>query len=371
MSKRKSPGIEAKEKFEKKLKNLVGTTLSETEKIQIIQLMQEFNTIHPKFFQNRDMDEFLNSEIKIIKVQKVGASKTAITNKNDHEIIFDYILSNGKNFTIGISYKDGQAQTVQSWSSNETWETIFKKVQKKYIENICRLVVQLSNIQAREVTDKYFIGSTIHLKPLDNPIHKKEEKRHKEIIQEFRENIRNSYPTESTDYIDNVIENIQEKKKLENQLDKYVNKILKINPELLHYIIFGDKKESCLFYYRKLKDRDFHSISDLFEEKGKQLFLCGLGKYSAVKKLTDCIRVSVRYPYPQTSVTNQQMQYLVIWNANKGLHNIDIFNNQQILADGKFVPYYEFKRKHPDYGEFTTVNKVTKRENYNFSQSRL
>ena len=72
MSKRKAPGIEAEEKFEKKLKNLVGTTLSETEKIQIIQLMQEFNTIHPKFFQNRDMDDFLNSEIKIIKVQKVG-----------------------------------------------------------------------------------------------------------------------------------------------------------------------------------------------------------------------------------------------------------------------------------------------------------
>ena len=369
MPKRKAPGIEAEEKFEKKLQNVVGSILTENEKLQIIELMKEFNTVHHDFFKNRDINGFLHSDIKIIKVQKVGANKTAITNKNDHEIIFDYKLSNGKNFTIGISYKDGQAQTIQSWSSNETWETIFKKIPKHYIENICRVVVELSNIQAREVNDKYFIGSTIHLKPLEHPFHSKikpgvEEK----MIQEYREKCRTIYPTEDTVYIDSVLKNIQEKKKLEYQLDKYVNKLLKINPNLLHYIIFGDKEESCLLYYRKVEERDFHSISDLFKEKGKQLFICGKGRNSAVRKLTDCISVSVRYPYPETSVTNQRMQYLVIWNLNPGVHNIDIYNSQQILVNGKYIPYYEFKKKHKDYHQYTKLHKNTKKEIFNFIQ---
>ena len=371
-----APGDKAEGNFKNRLVKIVGTILTSTEKNSIITLMEQFNTIYPNFYKKEDIERFHNETIKIIDVKKVGSTKSSEfkTKKNDIRIDTDFILSNQKKFSIGISFKKGTAQTVQSWSSIETWEYIFQvtKTKKHYLKNVLNVLLKLTKIHA-ENTENLFIGSTIHLSPLDTTYEEKY-KKNKDTTKKLKKIIQESQKREETDnteYFQNFIETIEEEKELQYQLNKYMNKILEKNELLFHTILFGDPNEQCLLYYAEKKNeiKNFHRISDLFNDLGNELFICGTKshRYSVLKKLKNRINVSERYVYPCSTSSNNSNQYLVVWNNDIEKKDYIIRNNHDLLEHAEprkpFLTYSQFKKKYhdsPKYLNFTNLQKFFK-----------
>ena len=373
-----APGDKAEGSFKNRLLPLIHTILTSSEKNNIIMVMEQFNTIYPNYYKKEDIERFHHSTIKIIDVKKVGSTKSSEfkTKKNDIRIDTDFILSNHKKFSIGISFKKGTAQTVQSWSSIDTWEYIFQvtKTRKHYLKNILKVLLKLTKIQA-ENTENLFIGSTIHLSPLDITYEEKY-KKNKKIIKKITKTILNPQKKEETDnteHFQNFIETIEDEKELQYELNKYMNKILEKNELLFHTILFGDPNEQCLLYYSEKKNeiKNFHRLSDLFNDLGNELFICGTvnHRYSALKKLKNRINVSERYVYPCSTSSNNSNQYLVLWNNDIHQHDYIIRNNNDILEHAdprrKFITYFQFREKYqdcPEYLNFTNLQKFFKKK---------
>ena len=380
-----APGDIAEGNFKKRLSPIINSTLTTSEKNNIIMVMEQFNTIYPKFYTQDDINRFQNSTIQITAVEKVGSTKSSEfkTKKNDIRIDTNFTLSSGKKFSIGISFKKGTAQTVQSWSSIETWEYIFQvtKTKKHYLQNILKVLLKLTKNHA-ENTNNLFIGSTFHLSPLDNTYEKKyndsnkiDRKLKKKILSEHSH--QQSGDIDNTIHFQNLIDSIEEEKKLQYELNKYMNKILEKNELLFHTILFGDPKEQCLLYYSERdKIKNFHHLSDLFDDIGKELFICGTKNHihSAIRKLTNKINVSERYVYPCSTSSNNSNQYLVVWNNDIHKKNYSISDNKNLLENAEprksFLTYYDFKKKYseyPHYPEYLNFNKLQSFYKKNFN----
>lgn len=374
MVKLSAPGDKAEEKFCAKLQPMVGKTLTDNEKKILIFTMKKFNEMNKNYFSESDIERIKNSTISITEIIKVGSKKSSNikTKKNDIKIITDFKLNNNKYFFFGISYKYRQARTIQSWSNINTWETIFNKehTPKHYIENLLKILTKITENQARN-SDYYFLGSTIHLKPLDK--HYKEyfndmEEYENEILK-MKNKWSARYPTEHTKYIDRISNRIRDDKKLKYQLNKYFNKILRNEPHMFHYILFGEEEEQCLFYYRENTNISFSTLQDLFDQIGEQLFISGPpnNQYAALIKLRDKIEVVPNYVYPSISASNNSVQYLVIWNNERGSSNRKFYTSQELFVNGNFIPYYEFRRKRPSPPEMLNFTKLKKYYNDEFS----
>lgn len=368
------PGEKAEENFCRKLQPIIGKPLTEDEKKILLLVMKRFNKIHTDYFSENDMKRMLSSDIIITEITKVGSKKSSNikTKKNDIKITTNFRLENHKYLFFGISYKFGQARTIQSWSNIDTWETIFQKEKtpKHYIENVLKILTKITENHARN-SEFYFLGSTLHLKPLEKSYKEyfKDNEEYDYEILRMRNQWSTKYPTEHTKYINRISNRIQDDKKLKYQLNKYFNKILKKDPSILHYLLFGEKEEQCLFYYRENIDTPFQTLQDFFNEMKEQLFIAGppIDENSVLKKLTDKIEVVPNYVYPTLSASNNYTQYLVIWNNEKNSSHRTYYLSKELFENGDYIPYYEFRRKKPSPPEILNFIRLKKYYNDEFS----
>lgn len=369
-----APGDKMEETFCEKLQPIIGKSLTESEKKILIFIMKQYNKIHPNYFKEQDFYKLLESDVYITEITKVGSIKSSNlkTKKNDIKIVTNFKLENHKYLFFGISYKYRQARTIQSWSNIDTWERIFQKEKtpKHYIENLLKILIKITENHAKN-SEYYFLGSTIHLKPLEKSYKEyfKEIEEYEDEILKMKEEWTTRYPTEHTKYIDRISNRIREDKKLKYQLNKYFNKILKKEPSMLHYLLFGDKEEQCLFYYRENKESSFLTLKDFFNEMGDQLFIAGASdnNYSALKKLTDKVEVVPNFVYPSLSASNNSVQYLVIWNNERGSHNRKFYISRELFENGDYIPYYDFRRKKPSPPEILNFTRLKKYYSTEFS----
>lgn len=349
------PGEKAERDFSERLQKLTRKDyfLTDIEKRKLIQVMKNFNLIYPGHFPEYLMEEIKNkSDFKIVKIEKVGSTKDGPTKKNDILLTTNLPYRKGF-FSFGISYKNGESQTIQSWSSIQTWKTIFSKGRKvseyTILSNITHLLSEITEEHAKR-TDYYSIGSTIHLQPMNQQISYLTSDYLGNIERTLSKNKAIDEILNSEHRIGNEFKNaITSEKKKQMELVTYINKILVENETIFHYILFGDKNENCIFYYKDLnipfEDRKiFSTMSDFFEDYGDRLFYAGNldGEYSALKFLKNKINVTIRYVYTTRTTENKGCEFLVAWKNNRDSSGCDIFTNSDLLQYGKFVSFLQF-----------------------------
>lgn len=375
----KNPGGIHEYNFCKRLQPLKQKPLSIPEKYFIILILDEMNKIYPNFFPKSDFQKILDFPLQFTKISHCGG----IGQKADIMLSTNYKFKNDKPLEIGISYKYKKAPTIQSWTSNESWENIFRKTREKkqILKNITDFLLEISNLKAQDQSSPLFIGSTILVTPNEEDFFEKTKDK-SEIDKIIKKYIPNE-KTENTSYVQFIVKNLKLKNILQYQLNKYFNKILEKNPQILHYFLFGEPEGNCFLYYRDngLDTSDFSSFSQFINHLGDQLFFCGISeslgliqklknisdmsnneiifhflsssrgknnKYilTAIDKLKNRITITPRFIYPETSRSQQRMDCLVVWD-NQHSRDIMIASPRDLQIYGKYTPYYEFRKKNP------------------------
>jgi transcriptional regulator of heat shock response len=275
-------------------------------------------------------------------------------------------------FSFGISYKDGEAQTIQSWSSIDTWRRIFSNQESNSSSNnscesilaeVTRLLVEITTKHSEIKTDYYSIGSTIHLQPLNKEIN---------ILPSLDETIKENLNEIEKKEVRELKNNIRSENEAEMDLTRYINNILIENNSIFHYILFGIKTENCLFYYKDLKinyneRKKFRTIRDLFEDLGGRLYYAGdiYSDFSALKLLRNKIKVVPRYVYATRTPENKKIEFLVAWKPNnqtisKGCY---IEKNEDLLANGSFLPFHRFESYNLSKLNYENLRNYFQREN--------
>jgi hypothetical protein len=369
-------GDVAEENFNLALQGITKKPFTQSEKTIFITTLKEFNKVYPNHFTNALITAIKNkNDFGITKVEKVGSTKSEKTKKNDILLTTNLKDPNTKkDFKFGISYKFGDAQTVQSWSTINTWRDIFRENQLK---NITTILKKITTLHADAEQD-YSVGSTIHLQPLKthySMLYKNNKQIIRHIKRQFRggniESSENFQDSES--YVNFMTDNLDQQEDLNYELNKYVNNVLKNYPQIFHYILFGDKNENCIFYYneREGDDTSFKNIGEMFERLGTNLFIAGGTDTveSALAYLVDKINVVPRYVFPTRSASNKSNEYLVVWNSGKNKRNLDISVNRDLLTNGSFVSFRDFlqiKNYQQPYLNFTKL-KTFYKNNFNIN----
>lgn len=344
------PGGRAEKDFCDRLQPIVNKPFTLEEKNILIHAINDFNKIYPNHFTQKLKGDILNKEdFKITKIEQVGATKSTETKKND--ILMTTNVKFGNNdFSFGISYKDGEAQTIQSWSSIDTWRRIFSNQQSNtssgasILAEVTRLLAIITTKHAEVKTDYYSIGSTIHLQPLNKEIN---------ILPSLDNEIKNNLSDDEKKEVLELKNNISSENEAERRLTEYLNNILVQKNSIFHYILFGTKTENCLFYYKDLKinyneRKRFRNIRDLFADLGNRLYYAGdiTSNFSALKLLRNKIKVVPRYVYATRTPENKKIEFLVAWKpknsiiSNGGCY---IQKNADLLLNGSFVPFDRFE----------------------------
>lgn len=348
-----APGGKAEKNFCDRLQPIINKPLTPQEKNILLDAINNFNNIYPNYFTQKLRNDIRNkADFKITKIEQVGATKSTETKKND--ILMTTNVKFGNNdFSFGISYKDGEAQTIQSWSSIDTWRRIFSNQESNsssgnsgdsILADVTSLLVEITTKHSERETDYYSIGSTIHLQPLNKEI-----------------NILPSLDNEITDNLNDMEKkevlklkkNISSENESERRLTKYLNNVLIENNSIFHYILFGTKTENCLFYYKDLKinyneRKNFETIRDLFEDLGSRLYYAGNihSEFSALKLLRNKIKVVPRYVYATRTPENKKIEFLVAWkpkNSTISKGGCLIQKNKDLLPNGSFHSFHDFE----------------------------
>ncbi len=246
----------------------------------------------------QDKQTLIGYGFKIKPTDKISVSNVVWpTNSKKSDVI---IMMNGMD-DMGVSYKKDTYRTVQSWSKNSVWEDIFGKDLDKILDEILKKTNQKA-VLYKGNKDKLFLGSTINIG----------------VIPDVNSKL-------GTDSI---------------KLDSIIN----IDNTMMKKILFGsdDDDSSCNLMYvgTTLKYKTFTE----FLNDSQLSSTC-----QSIASLKPKLKVDVRYPFMNTSSSNNGQKLLVHWVTNgipaKGT---PLSSPTDTLNNGTFMTY---KNTKPYYGE--------------------
>lgn len=280
---------------------------------------QKLNIESISYIKNIIVDIEENYPIILKEVKDLGNDKK----KQDVVLV---LSREKKDIELPISYKEDSFRTIQSWTTNDKWESIFGKI----FPNILNLLHKISLNRAeekKENIEKLFIGVTIHLTP------KKK--------------------------------NINEPKNINEELDLLINSNIK--SEFINKIFFGNECE-MLFHgkFDNIKNiNDFFKYEKLYNKNNINNFF-----------LENDVHVESRFVHLNSTTSNKSTQLLILWVPNENIYNIEIETTNDCLKYGKYMIYTEIPNwiKEKICGFLNTNNliKLYKKErNITFPKEKL
>jgi hypothetical protein len=352
----KAPGDKAELNFKNRLSGIIGKELSTEEKNVLIDTMKLFNTVHNNYFSDSLLKKIETSTVIVKDVRKVGAESINATYNNKtfkqtrkSDVVVTCFFPDKREFEFGISYKSGNARTIQSWTKVDIWKIIFNDTALTNITNILSQITKKNN-ERRQVSDvsakgDFTPGSTIHLGPLTESFRSK-----------YKKDLRHVSSDKDDDILQGIFDDYIEEEELKYKLTKYVNKYFREHKKALHQVLFGFKEDQCLFYCneRKIcKKNDpplpkYRNLMDLFtlEEHTTEVnagskskfYYCGIGdEVCAVEYMINKVNVSPAYILPVNTTSNNSAEFLCTWKPRDNLEKpVHVKNANDIIENGQF-----------------------------------
>lgn len=353
----KAPGDKAELNFKNRLRSIIGTQLDSDEKKILIDTMKLFNKVHTNYFSDSFLKKIETSTVTVKDVRKVGAESITATFNNKtfkqtrkSDVVVTCSFPDKKEFEFGISYKSGNARTIQSWTKVDIWKIIFNDTALTNITNILSQITKKNNErrQLKDVNTKgdFTPGSTIHLGPLTESFRTKYKKDLQYVSSDSDDN--------NDEILQGIFDDYIKEEELKYKLTEYVNKYFRENKKALHQVLFGFKEDQCLFYCneRKICKKneqplpEYKTLMDLFSletnvneaNTGSKFYYCGIGnEVCAVEYLINKVNVSPAYILPVNTSSNNSAEFLCSWIPSDNVEKpIYVKNANDIIENGQF-----------------------------------
>ena len=359
--KKSNPGELAEIKFVDGFKHFIGKKLNSKSKEFLNKISRPMNQIDP------------DSTVILKTVEATGSKSKGQNRKSDCTLGFDIQSSSRrKRLQIGISYKKNENRTIQSWSRNSFWKSLFGEVLfHKILEKMLEIVLlRAENENLKHTKDELFLSSSMNISTIGK--RRKEQNQHmyhyftldidpskdyskQQLIKKYKQILFKNHPDRSkkpnyniekimksykylkqnlkrTQPLHSTLKNTERMKKLQNELNLYLNESL--NEKSILKLALGN---DCQLYYHNDK-MEYTNINDFFESEHLSNNIHGDKRY-IVHKIKNKFLLDIRYIFVNKTSSNNSMTVQILWVPKRNVKNVSIETTEDCLQHGDYVPY--------------------------------